>query len=127
MAKILEYVYYGSVHVVKAELTKFCNVVNQLDIATFTKKDIKFFLKNVKTDKQTSEFVYHNRGELFADGFKELLIEDRMFDVTFDVLDDEGVGGMPIQGHRIALSVGSLYFKETLKAVGPTTAGTIGM
>lgn len=121
MKKVLKYIYYGTVDVGKMELRKFCNVVSELGIATFYDTEIKGYLKKMKTTEETAEMVYHGRGLVLAEGFESLFYKYRMFDITVEVQ------GLPIQAHRIALSVGSSYFKGLLNILPPTTAGTKGI
>lgn len=121
MEKLLEYIYYGTVKVSKLEMRKFCKVSSMLGIVTYYDHEIKSYMKKMKTDLETAEMVYRARGLLFAEGFQQMLYDYRMFDITVEVQ------GLPIQAHRIALSVGSAYFKGMLSELPPTTAETKGI
>lgn len=121
MEKILEYVYYGTVNVCKWEMKKFCNVLSRLGISKFHDYEIKGYTKKMKTKDEKAEMVFRNRGYLIAEGFQQMFCDDRWFDITIEV------DSLTFGAHRIALSAGSLYFKNMLKELPPTTVATIGM
>lgn len=102
-------------------MKKFCNVLSRLGIATFYDYEIKGYMKKMKTKDETAEMVFHNRGYLIAEGFKQMFCDDRWFDITVEV------DYLTFGAHRIALSVGSLYFKSMFGAIPPSTAATTGI
>lgn len=122
MEKILEYVYYGSTHVCRWEIKKFCNSLNQLGFTPkFLGGDIKKCLKKLKKNDETAEMVYQNRGNFIADGFQQMLCDQNWFDITVEV------DFLTFEAHRVALSVGSEYFRGMLGILPPSTMATTGM
>lgn len=120
MKKILDFIYKGSVHVCKSEIKKFCDVSTQLGISTFYEHEIKKYKKLLNAPNETLEMVYRGRGRLLADGFKQMFIDSRWFDIKIEA------DGTPFAAHRIALSAGSEFFEDTLGALPPTTVKTTG-
>lgn len=121
MEKILEYVYYGSTNVCKWEMKKFCNVASRLGITTFYDREIKSYMRKLKTNDEKAEMVYRNRGYLLAEGFKQMFCDERWFDILIEA------ECLTFGAHRVALSVGSVYFREILRDLPPSTATTTGM
>lgn len=120
MEKILEFVYYGSTRVCKWEMKKFCNVLTRLGITTFYDREIKDYIKKLMAKDDTAEMVYRGRGRLIAEGFEQMFCDQRWFDISIEV------ECLAFEAHRVALSIGSVYFRETFRDLPPTTMATTG-
>lgn len=120
MKQVLDYVYYGLVYVPKEEVNIFCKVLDHLGIVPFTDREIKSFMNEFKPDNKPIKMVYKDRGALIAEGFKNMYCEERWCDITIEV------DHIPFKAYRIALSVGSEYFRDKLKSLGPSMVATTG-
>lgn len=109
MESILKFVSHGTVNVCKKYLRKFFNAICELDIIPFCDDDISVFMENLAADHEKTQIDFYNRGLIFADGFLGIFGAESMFDVVVDIL------GTPCQLHRIVLSIGSAYFKDSFE------------
>lgn len=109
MEKLLEYIYYGTAKIRGWDLKKFCSASNRLGIKPkFTASKVQKYLNKLKTNDQTIDMVYKGRGEMIANGFEQMFCDQSWFDIT--VVAE----GVEFEAHRVALSVGSEYFRGTL-------------
>lgn len=102
-------------------MKQFCSASTELGISTYKARELRDILKKLKTDDATVEMVYQNRGNLIAAGFKQMFCEDRWFDITIEV------ECIPFAAYRLALSLGSDFFRQILEPLEPSTVQTIGM
>lgn len=105
MEKLLEYIYTGKVEIQKCETKDFKQAARILKLNTI-RIDANFNkMLEEMVDSKPMEIIWTNRGETFAESFKELYHKQENCDAILEI------GNMDLKAHRIVLSACSEFFK----------------